>query len=335
MSRIVPANADTIQEAAEIVRRGGVVAFPTETVYGLGANALDADAVGRIYAAKGRPASNPVIVHIADTAQLRHVAIESPMAAKLAYKLWPGPLTLVLKRRPGVPDIVTAGGETVGIRMPRHPLALALIRACRVPLAAPSANRSEHISPTLAQHVADSLGDNVDLILDGGPCEVGLESTVLDISGDLPRILRPGMVDVAEIEAILGVTLNAHTADETAATPTQPAKSPGQMPRHYAPRTPLEVVPTRVLWSYLRARNMHTAYLIHTHPPAFIEIGGLPHVFLPNNPAGYAAGLYDALHRLDNIKHLNITSIVVEEVPDNRAWEPIRDRLQRAATPAG
>lgn len=321
-------------EAASIIRNGGVVAFPTETVYGLGANALDADAVARIYAAKGRPASNPVIVHIADTAQLRQIAHECPQAAKLAYEFWPGPLTLVLPRRTSVPDIVTAGGETVGVRMPRHKLALALIRASRVPIAAPSANRSEHISPTLAEHVAESLGDHVDLIIDGGPCEVGLESTVLDLASASPRILRPGMIGAAEIEAILGFKLNETAIDSGDTTDDEPARSPGQGLRHYAPKRPVEVVPTRVLWSYLRARNLHAAYIIHTHPPAFVEIGGLPHVMLPNDPAGYAAGLYDALHKLDNISHHEVTSIVVEQVSDGADWDAIRDRLKRASVPA-
>ncbi len=331
MARIVPANDETLQEAAAIIRGGGVVAFPTETVYGLGANALDGDAVARIFAAKGRPTTNPVIVHIADPAQLPQVAMASPHASKLAHEFWPGPLTLVLPKRPYVPDIVTAGGTTVGVRMPRHPLALALIRASRVPIAAPSANRSEHISPTRAEHVADSLGDNVDLILDGGSCDVGLESTVLDISGETPRILRPGMIGLEELERVLRCKVASADDIILNADDDEPSKSPGQMIRHYAPKTHLEIYPARIIWSMLRSRNVHYAYLLHTHPPSFVEIQGLPHVMLPNDPDGYAAGLYDALHRLDNITHHHITSIVVEEVSDHRSWEAIRDRLNRAS----
>ncbi|MBY0278237.1 threonylcarbamoyl-AMP synthase [Candidatus Binatia bacterium] len=185
-----------VARAAAILRRGGLVALPTETVYGLGANALDADAVSKIFAAKGRPASNPLIVHVESEAAARSLARRWPeIAARLAAEYWPGPLTLVVEKTDSIPDLVTAGGSTVALRVPAHPIALALLRACGLPLAAPSANRSEAISPTTARHVADSLGPFVDdlLVLDGGPCEVGIESTVVDLTGVTPAVLRVGM----------------------------------------------------------------------------------------------------------------------------------------------
>src|SRR5579883_580489 len=235
MANVLTPTEDAIKEAAATIRAGHLVAFPTETVYGLGANALDAEAVRRIFVAKGRPATNPVIVHIADPADLAELTVGHEKASSLIARFWPGPLTIVLPKKPAIPDIVTAGGPTVAIRMPAHPVALSLIRAAGVPIAAPSANRSEQISPTQAAHVLQGLGDDVEIILDGGHTQVGLESTVIDLSAEPARLLRPGMVLPAEIEAILGKRL-ARDAEE-ALIP----RSPGQMPRHYAPRTPLKV----------------------------------------------------------------------------------------------
>ncbi|MDR1070211.1 MAG: threonylcarbamoyl-AMP synthase [Gracilibacteraceae bacterium] len=221
-----------IQTAAALLRDGGLVAFPTETVYGLGANALDAAACRRIFAAKGRPADNPLIVHIADMAQAETVCAAWPPEARLlAAKFWPGPLTLVLPRRRAVPPEVTGGLDTVGVRMPAHPLALALIRAAALPLAAPSANLSGKPSPTAAAHVWQDLRGRVPLILDGGPCPIGLESTVLDLTADGPVILRPGAVTAEDLAAALGRTVR--TAGESAAGAGP--KAPGMKYRHYAP----------------------------------------------------------------------------------------------------
>ena len=322
MARLLPATPDAVQEAARVLRAGGLVAFPTETVYGLGANALDADAVGKIFAAKGRPATNPLIVHIASPEDVEALTdggawLAMPLQA-LIERFWPGPLTLVLPKRPVVPDGVTAGGPTVALRMPRHPVALALIRAAGAPLAAPSANRSEQLSPTRAEHVAQSLGDLVDLILDGGPTEVGLESTVLDLTERPPRLLRPGMVTVGEIEAVLGVTLAQGPT-------TGPARSPGQRPRHYAPRTPLRVVSD--VWGEAARAVVPVAVLAHTPPPTSLP----PHVhvaLLPDTPSGYAARLYETLHEMDQ---WGVSLLLAQAVPETEAWLAVRDRLGRAA----
>ena len=234
-----------LAEAAAILQNGGLVAFPTETVYGLGANALDPQAVQRIFRAKGRPAHDPLIVHIADMAQLDQVASNvPPLARKLVRHFWPGALTLVLPKADVIPMAVTAGGPTVAVRCPNHPLALALIRAAGVPIAAPSANRFSHTSPTRAQHVLDDLAGRIDLILDGGPTTIGVESTVLEVSGPDLRILRPGGVTAEELAAALGVGSSATamlaplqtTPGESA---DAPAPSPGLLDRHYAPHTPL------------------------------------------------------------------------------------------------
>ncbi|MBV9849969.1 MAG: threonylcarbamoyl-AMP synthase [Armatimonadetes bacterium] len=326
MARLLPATPDAIAGAARIIRDGGLVAFPTETVYGLGANALDAGAVARIFAAKGRPASNPLIVHVASPEEIDALAyVGAQHAAPLQAvtdAFWPGPLTLVLPRKPVVPDTVTAGGPTVAVRMPRHSVALALIRAAGVPLAAPSANRSEQLSPTRAEHVAQGLGDAVDLILDGGPTDVGLESTVLDLTEWPPRLLRPGMVTAAEIESVLGVPISAHPAPNSGGS--EPARSPGRMPRHYAPRTRLRVVTD--VWAEATCAAAPVAVLAHTSPPADLP----PHVqatILPAEPRAYAAHLYEALHQLDR---LAVSLILVQAVPETDDWLAVRDRLGRA-----
>ncbi len=221
-------SAEVIEEAARRLRAGELVAFPTETVYGLGANALDADAVRRIFTAKGRPSYNPIIVHVADVNGARRVVSEWPeSAARLAQRFWPGPLTLVLPRRPEVPDAVTAGLDTVAVRVPAHPVALALLRAAGIPIAAPSANPSTRVSPTTARHVAESLGDRVAMIIDGGPTSVGIESTVLDVSHDRPVLLRPGMISQADLAEVVGDIATATHAAEGKARP-----SPGMMEKH-------------------------------------------------------------------------------------------------------
>ncbi len=309
-------DASAIAHAAALLRGGGLVAFPTETVYGLGANALDAAAVAHIFAAKGRPATNPVIVHVAGVEGVRQVAAGWPdTARRLAERFWPGPLTLVLPRTAAVPDIVTAGGPTVAVRVPNHPLALALLREAGVPVAAPSANRSGQLSPTRAEHVPDDLAD---AILDGGPCPGGIESTVLSLVGT-PRLLRPGLISPAEIEAVIGPI-------ERGGIGVGPLPSPGLLERHYAPRTPLTVMPGAAAeCGRLGQGGMRVALLTHQGPtahPAF------PVESLPPTPEGYAAGLYDALHRLDA---LGVERIIAEAVPEGEEWLAVRDRLRRAS----
>lgn len=235
---------ESLAEAARILRDGGLVAFPTETVYGLGANALDGRAVEGIFHAKGRPADNPLIVHISDINQVYDLASDITVQAKRVMEaFWPGPLTIVLPRRPGIPDVVTAGLDTVAVRMPDHPAALALIRAAGVPVAAPSANRSGRPSPTTADHVLEDLAGAIDAVLDAGPCRVGLESTVLDLTNEPPVILRPGGVTREELEGVLG-HVEATAAHEAEAAPggSGAPRSPGMKYTHYAPKAPMIVV---------------------------------------------------------------------------------------------
>lgn len=323
--RVDPAAPDpaVIAEAARRLRAGGLVAFPTETVYGLGANALDPDAVGRIFAAKGRPPTNPVIVHVPGEAEARQVVADWPAAAAaLARRFWPGPLTLVLPRGAHVPRSVTAGLDQVAVRAPRHPVALALLRTAGLPVAAPSANRSTRLSPTTAAHVVAALGDRVDLVLDGGPTDVGIESTVLDLTGEVPRILRPGVVTASEIAAVLGVPVRV--ADGAVADDAARA-SPGMMALHYAPRAQVVLaagaeVPRVV--ERLRAAGHRVGALVHA-----ADAGGAARKRrLPADPTGYARALYAALHDLD----ADCDAIVVEAVPDGEAWSGVRDRLARA-----
>jgi L-threonylcarbamoyladenylate synthase len=308
------------------------VAFPTETVYGLGAHAMDAAAVARIYATKGRPAHNPVIVHVADVDAARAItAAWPPMAARLAATWWPGPLTLVLPRAAGVPDIVTAGLDKVGVRVPAHPVALALLRAAGLPIAAPSANRSDQVSPTTAEHVRASLGDDADvLLLDGGACEVGIESTVLDVSGAEPVLLRPGGVPREAIERVLGVPVRrAGAADRDDA----PRPAPGMLAKHYAPKARIVLVPAgdpaslRVALD--EARALHgdaVGVLAITEAPA--DVPGVAVEAMPADPASYARRLYAALHAMDD---RGVALLLVERVPDGDAWDGVRDRLARAS----
>jgi L-threonylcarbamoyladenylate synthase len=325
--RVHPASPDpaAIARAADVLRGGGLVAFPTETVYGLGANALDARAVAGIFEAKGRPAFNPLIVHAANVSAVRALVARWPPAADtLAARFWPGPLTLVLPKAPAIPHIVTGGLDDVAVRIPAHPVALALLRACGLPIAAPSANRSTEISPTTAEHVTKALGDRVALVLDGGPTTVGIESTVLDLAGERPRLLRPGMVTVRELEAAIG-PLDRRTEPSDALP-----RAPGQLARHYAPRARLVICRADEGLGILEASTARpTGAIVVTaaHWPA-------DHVeMLPADPAGYAARLYAALHALDD---LGCRLIVAEALPDAPGWMALQDRLRRAAhqTPA-
>ncbi len=318
--RVTGPDDPVIREAAAILLAGGLVAFPTETVYGLGADGLNSEAVARIYAAKGRPATNPMILHVAAVEWSRSLVSQWPEAAQLlAERYWPGPLTLVLPAAATVPAIVRAGGPTVALRCPAHPVAQALLRAVGRPLAAPSANRSQHLSPTLAEHVASSLGEAVDLILDGGPTRAGLESTILDLSGTRPRILRPGPVTPAELTSILGPVDIWEGA--TAVGARQDA--PGMAERHYAPRARLELVDRGAGLTSSAGRV------------AYVGIGALPAlpagvrgVLLPLNAEAVAAQLYALLHELDGA---GFELIVMERPPEGEAWLAVQDRLQRAS----
>ena len=320
-SRIVLPDEAALTEATERLRGGELVAFPTETVYGLGANALDAVAVAKIYAAKGRPATNPIIVHVASVEQAKALAKTWPsIADELAAAHWPGPLTLVLEKADGIPDIVTAGGTTVGIRIPNHPVALELLRRAGVPIAAPSANRSEEVSPTQARHVADSLGAFVKdlLILDGGDCKVGIESTVLDVTCDPPRVLRPGMVSRQDLTVLLPQIIAGPTEESI-------ARSPGQMLRHYAPQKTLVVLVSGGL-TKLQSGDI---YLTHRQSSLSTTWNGIQVVALPNSADEYAQILYSALRDADQSA---ATRIVIDwPHGTDPEWAAIRDRLRRAA----
>ncbi|HZO90788.1 MAG TPA: L-threonylcarbamoyladenylate synthase [Chthonomonadaceae bacterium] len=329
--RVDPAQPerDILARAAEILRHGGLVAFPTETVYGLGANALDAAAVARIFAAKGRPPNNPLIVHVPEAEAARGIVAAWPeAAAQLAERFWPGPLTLVLPRREVIPDVVTAGGPTVAVRVPAHPVALALLRAAGVPIAAPSANRSMRLSPTRAEHVLRGLNGRIELILDGGPTTGGLESTVLDLTVMPPRLLRPGLVTPAEIEAIIGPIARPVQAPPSSA----PLPSPGMMTRHYAPRAPLEIASGNggERAQALRASGLRVGWITFDAGNV-VSAPGLEIIALPPEPSAFAAQLYAALHALDEA---GVERIVVDQPPQTEAWLAVRDRLRRAAAAA-
>ena len=312
-----------IAEAAAALNAGLLVAFPTETVYGLGAHALDPVAVQRIFAAKGRPVWNPIIVHTATSDQARALAREWPAAAeRLTRVFWPGPLTVVVPRGEQVPPDVTAGGDAVGLRVPSHPVARALLLAAGIPVAAPSANRSTALSPTTARHVMDSLGDRVAIVLDGGATTVGIESTVVDLRGGEVRILRPGSISVAQVAAVLDEPVAAPYVEPAG---DAPRSSPGQLERHYAPRTPLRMVGAddlAALTPDALTRSGALAWQARVAPMVHVE-------WLPADAAGYARGLYAALHRLDAA---GLTEILVERVPTDPDWAAVRDRLRRAAS---
>lgn len=320
-ARVTAADAAAIARAAQLLRAGALVAFPTETVYGLGADAGNTDAVRRIFAAKGRPADHPVIVHLYDTAQLAQWARAVPETArKLAAAFWPGPLTLILPRASRVPDIVTGGQDSVGLRVPSHPVARALLHAFGGAIAAPSANRFGRISPTSAGHVADDLGDAVTMILDGGACALGIESTILSFAGDDPVLLRPGAIAVPELARVLG---RAPLAPDAAAP-----RASGTLAAHYAPRTPAMLVAPEVLHAelaQLEARDEEIAVLARTvaRPTDF---GGL-WIHAPAGAPAYAHDLYANLRALDAA---GADAILIEGVPRSDAWTAVRDRLWRA-----
>jgi len=316
-----------VQIAADFLRDGKVVAVPTETVYGLAANAFDPAAVDQIFRLKGRPSHNPIIVHVASI-QMAQACVQSwpAVAQKLADAFWPGPLTLVLPSSERIPQIVTAGGATVGIRWPQHPFMQRLIAQCGFPLAAPSANLSNQLSPTSADHVREQIGDQVPLIVDGGPCVVGIESSVLDLTVQPPRILRPGMVGRNALLSVTGALASAFRENELI------LKSTSQLKKHYAPRAKLKI------WNWsnerefshkLKAAKIETGRicaLAHSKIPS--GAGLLRVSVIPHDPEAFARAIYAELHTCDQ---LGAELIIVEALPDGPEWEAIADRLKRAA----
>lgn len=314
-----------IAHAAAQLKAGELVAFPTETVYGLGADASNADAVRKIYAAKGRPSNHPLIVHVADAVQLANWVRDIPPSAHtLAKKFWPGPLTLVLKRNPRVPDEVTGGQDTVAVRVPSHPVAQALLREFGGGVAAPSANRFGRVSATTAAHVREEFGDMVACVLDGGAADVGIESTIVDCSRTTPTLLRPGWITPQQIEAALGKPLAAPDADAPRVS--------GTMEKHYSPQTPVMLMEGDLIIELahsLTRQGKRVAVLARTALRPLID--DLVWLAAPADAAGYAHDLYANLRELD---HAGCDAILVEQPPDEVRWIAIRDRLNRAAAGA-
>jgi L-threonylcarbamoyladenylate synthase len=305
-----------ITRAAQILRAGGLVAFPTETVYGLGADAWNPAAVRKLYAVKRRPADHPVIVHFATAKQAFEWAREVPDSArKLAQSLWPGPLTLILKRAARAPDFITGGQDNVGVRVPAHPVAHQMLAAFGGGVAAPSANRFGAVSPTTASHVLAELGADVDLVLEGGPTEVGIESTILDLSGDAPVLLRPGHISKSELERELGTTV----AEKSAASP----RHSGGLERHYAPHTPARLVPTHELDREIEKLQDKVAVLAFSRPDERVDFW----LRMPRDAQAYAKRLYAALRELDSA---GCEAILIEAPPDRPEWAAVLDRLRRA-----
>lgn len=302
-----------VRRAAQVLRAGGLVAFPTETVYGLGADASSAEAVARLYAAKGRPADHPVIVHFATADGAFEFAREIPDAARrLAERFWPGPLTMVLKRSPKAKDFVTGGQDSVGLRVPSHPVAQALLREFDGAVAAPSANRFGGVSATTAAHVVDEM--NVEFVLDGGPSDVGIESTIIDLSGAGPVLLRPGKISKEEMEQVLKVEIQAKQTDSP--------RHSGGLERHYAPKTPALLVPSHALDAEIAKRGATVAVLAFSRPDERVEYW----IRMPREPQAYAYRLYAALRELDTA---HCGAILIESPPETTEWDAIRDRLSR------
>jgi L-threonylcarbamoyladenylate synthase len=322
--------AAAVQRAAALLRAGEVVALPTETVYGLAANALDPAAVAKIYEVKGRPAHNPIIVHVAGEGLARRCVAAWPAAAQqLCRSFWPGPLTLVLPRAHDIPDIVTAGGPTVGVRWPSHPFIQAVIRECGFPLAAPSANPSNRISPTNAEHVRHSLGEKIPLIVDGGQAQVGIESTVLDLTANPPRVLRPGMIHEESLLAALGEVRGEKCEVRVDAA----LRSPGLLAKHYSPKAKLVVTNWTgddELRSHLALLTSHfdrVHIIAHTHIP--VGFGAHCVSVIPRDAEAFARAIYAELHRCDDA---GAEWIIVEALPETPAWRGIADRLHRASS---
>lgn len=303
-----------VRRAAEILRAGGLVAFPTETVYGLGADASSGKAMARLYAVKGRPADHPVIVHFASAEDAFQWGREIPESArKLAERFWPGPLTLILKRSEKARDFVTGGQPSVGVRVPSHPVARELLKEFGKPIAAPSANRFGRVSPTTAAHVREDLGGDVDLVLEGGPSEVGIESTIVDLSSGAAVVLRPGKISIADLKKIVAV--KSGTASSV--------RHSGGLEKHYAPKTPARLVPTHELDKEIARLKARAAVLAFSRPDERVDFW----VRMPRDPAAYARKLYAALRELDSA---NCDTILIESPPAEAGWEAVLDRLRRA-----
>ena len=311
-----------IEQAVAVLRAGGLVAFPTETVYGLGADASNPAAVKKVFAAKGRPHDHPLIVHLAEAAQLAAWARDIPeLAHKLARRFWPGALTLILKRAPGVIDLITGGQDTIALRVPSHPVARALLARFGAGVAAPSANRFGRVSATTAAHVRREFGATVDCVLDGGASDVGIESTIVDISGTQPRLLRPGWITPRQLAETLGMEIALPAADAP--------RAPGMLARHYAPQTPLMVMEADLLLELaasLARQGKRVAVLARAAQQPLLP--GLNWIGAPPEAAGYAHQLYATLRRLDEA---GCDAILVEAPPEAPEWFAIRDRLARAA----
>lgn len=315
-------DSQEIEKAVGILRAGGVVAMPTETVYGLAGDASNPNAIKKIFSVKGRPIDHPLIVHIGDLSLLSQWASEVPEEAlKLANAFWPGPMTLILKKAPSVNTLVTGGQETIGLRMPNHPVAIQLLKTFGKGLAAPSANRFGRISPTSSEDVKEELGDRVDLILEGGVCEVGVESTIVDMTGAKPRILRPGMISAKEIEAVLNEKLNTVSS-------TAPRVS-GSLESHYAPITPVKQIMPDVLSEMLKSMDVPAAVMIRSLVLDKALQKKHSVIKMPLDPKQYAHDLYHVLRTLD---HLQMSMILIEALPEGEEWEAVSDRLKRASS---
>jgi len=319
-----------VRRAAALLRAGEIVALPTETVYGLAANALNPDAVAKIFKAKGRPVQNPIIVHVASLKLAKRCVTDWPrLAGRLAKAFWPGPLTLVLPRAKGIPDLVTGGGPTVGVRWPSHPFIQAVIRECGFPLATPSANLSSRLPPTTAEHVRAQLGRKVRLIVDGGPTPIGIESTVLDLTTEPPTVLRPGMIHVKSLQAVIGEVQSSESGIQS---PGPALRSPGLLRRHYAPKAKLLVLNWQNdadLRSHLASRTARLSLchiIAHSRIPPGKGFGGVS--VIPRDPEAFARTIYAELHRCDAA---GAELIVVEALPKSPRWRAIADRLHRAA----
>jgi L-threonylcarbamoyladenylate synthase len=334
-----PATAAALAAAAERLANGQLVAIPTETVYGLAADAMEPDAVAQIFHVKGRPATNPLIVHVSDQSMAQTLTSQWPdIAKKAADAFWPGPLTLVVPKADAVPDIVTAGGHTVALRCPSLKVTHHLIRLSQRPLAAPSANRSEAVSPTTAQHVLEGLGNRIGMILDGGPCEHGLESTVLDCTVDPPKVLRPGPISSEQLAKVLGTNVCSSESEPVRAGQGGEAspvlRSPGTQPRHYAPRTQLTVTENAPSVIPRLIQDGHRVGWLCNSPEdrAVQSLAASPDLLvipMPTQPTAYARSLYATLHALDQRE---LDRLIVDAVPSGPEWTAIRDRLNRAAT---
>jgi len=305
-----------VRRAAEILRAGGLVAFPTETVYGLGADASSASAVARLYAVKRRPADHPVILHFASQQEAFQWGKEIPDNARvLAQRFWPGPLTLILKRSEKAKDFVTGGQASVGLRVPSHPVARELLEAFGGAIAAPSANRFGRISPTTAAHVREDLGADVDLILEGGASEIGIESTIVDLSTGVPVLLRPGAISREQLEGMLNKKIEE--------TEKSSVRHSGGLERHYAPRTPARLVPTHALDKEIATLKDRVAVLAFSRPDERVDYW----LRMPRDASAYAQRLYASLRELDSA---GCEAILIEAPPDEPAWTAVRDRLKRA-----